>query len=96
MKDEKFTIGSVIKGSYYTGVYARCGWRQRYVEALLEVVSPGMAVIKKITYIEEPGSKRQQYYVAGVISREIGKRKIISCLRNVEVVNNGDPKEDCK
>lgn len=85
-RENKYQIGTIIKGGYSTGVYARCGWRQRYVIAVLEVVSPGMAVIKDITYIEQPGSKRQQYYVYGVIRREIGRRKRISCLDNVEVL----------
>lgn len=86
MKTGRFQIGDIIKGGYSTGVYARCGWRQRYVKAVLEVVSPEMAVIKDITYIEQRKSNRQQYYVDGVIRREIGKRKRISCLDDVEIL----------
>jgi len=85
---KKFEAGQKIKAGYYTSVYKPKldGWRSEYVEATLEVISPGKARVISAE-MEQAGSKRQGFYVAGAESKEKGKVKIISKLQKVELMN---------
>lgn len=82
-----YSKGMTIKAGYWTSVYKAQigGWRQEWVDAVLEVVSPGMAVVKSAS-MSEAGSHRQQYHVAGVEAREVGAKKRISSLSDVQIV----------
>ena len=77
-------IGEKIKAGYFTAVYKPeiGGFRQEYVDATLEVISPGKARVITAD-MEQAGSKRQRYYVFGAESKEVGKIKIISKLNHV-------------
>lgn len=86
MKDSTYKIGTIIRAQYSTGVYARCGWRTRDVQATLRVISPGKAEVINAE-MEQAGSKRQMYNVGGTECREQGRRKIISCLSHVEIIS---------
>jgi len=81
-----FSPGMKISAVYYTSVYKSnvSGWRSEKVTAILEVISPGMAIVRSAT-MEPGGSKRQHYNVAKAEADEIGKKKIISKLDKVEV-----------
>lgn len=81
-----YKIGTVIKAWYWTGVYARCGWRTRGVAATLKVISAGKAEVLSAD-MDQADSNRQKFNVFGTEQREIGKRKIISCLNDIEIVS---------
>lgn len=81
-----YKIGTVIKAWYWTGVYARCGWRTRGVSATLKVISAGKAEVLSAD-MDQADSNRQKFNVFGTEQREIGKRKIISCLNDIEIVS---------
>ena len=86
MKESTYKIGTIIKAHYWTGVYARCGWRTRGVQATLKVISPGKAEVLTAD-MEQADSNRQKYNVHGTECREVGRRKIISCLNDVVIVS---------
>ena len=86
MENTTYKIGTIIKAQYWTGVYARCGWRTRGVVATLKVISAGKAEVLTAD-MEQADSNRQKYNVCGTERREVGRRKIISCLNDVEIVS---------
>lgn len=82
-----YKIGEKITALYKTSVYKAAihDWRTEWVEATLTVVSPGYAVVVEAD-LDPAKSRRQSYHVDGVRKRETGKRKRISTLRHVEVI----------
>lgn len=79
--------GTRFTASYEVGIFkAGCnGYRSETVNATFLAVSDKMAVVEK-AHMNEAGSKRQQYHVAYYESKEIGKRKRIATLSNIEII----------
>ena len=82
-----YTIGQKIRAVYWIGVYKPSigGFRTEMVRAELEVISPGRARVIQ-AYLEPAHSNRQRFNVSYVANKEIGAVKIISRLRDVEVM----------
>jgi hypothetical protein len=77
----EYTVGQTIKAQYRTGVYKPVigAWRQEWVNATLEVISPGKARVL-FASVDKPRSKRQWFNSYGIEEREKGKIKLISKL----------------
>lgn len=84
----KYQAGQKIRANYYASVYkpSMGAWRSEWVEAELEVISPGKAKVVSAT-MEQAGSNRQRFNVGANESKQIGSVKIISKLSNVEIIN---------
>jgi hypothetical protein len=75
------TKGTIFKASYKTAVYKPNigGWRQEWVEAVLEATSEKMAIVKE-AHLDDADSRRQYFSADGIAKREVGKRKQIAGL----------------
>lgn len=89
MTGVRYEAGQRIAAGYYASVYKPNigGWRSEWVEAELEVISPGRAKVVSC-HIEEATSRRQDFSVSRAEADQIGAVKIISKLSNVRVVGD--------
>lgn len=87
MKMDSYKIGTRITADYNASVYkSGCnGWRAETVHALMEIVSPAMAVVISAD-MDPAGSHRQEYNHVKSANDQRGVRKRLSSLWNVEVV----------
>lgn len=89
MTSSQYKAGQRIRASYYTGVYKPIigGWRSEWVNATLEVISPGKAKVISCE-MDQADSKRQRYNITGNIAKQIGTVKLIVKLHGVEIIED--------